>query len=377
MINRKYHLQNVKERLKSNQIVALLGPRQCGKSTLARQIKHDVFYDLEKPSDLAVLSNPTEAFKNYKKLIIIDEVQRKPDLFPFLRYFVDNNRDVKFLLLGSSSRSLIKDSSESLAGRISYYQLSGFAINEIELVKQDDLWLRGGFPKSFLSRNEKFSLQWREDYIRTFLEWDIPQLGIQIPSHTMRRFWMMLSHYNGQIINFSEIGRNFGVSDTTIKKYLDILSGTFMVEQIQPWFANISKRQTKSPKFYFRDTGLFHSLLMISNRKNLLSHPKLGASWESLVLQTIRHFHQGEIYFWNTHANAEIDFLIPTASGMIGIEAKFNEAPKMTPSMKIALEDLNLKKILIVYPGRQNYKLSDEIEVIKLEDLKARVQKFK
>lgn len=376
MIKRSAHFKNVQERFKSAQIVAIIGPRQVGKSTLAHLFKSDVFYDLERPSDFAALENLSEAFKIYKNLIIIDEVQRKPELFSFLRYYVDTHKKSKFLLLGSSSRIMIKETSESLAGRISYYQLSGFALDELKIANQERLWLRGGFPKSYLSRSDAASMQWREDYIRTFLEWDIPQLGIQIPAYTLRRFWMMLAHYNGQIINYSEIGRNFGVSDTTIKKYLDILVGTFMVEQVQPWFANITKRQTKSPKFYFKDTGIFHGLLLISSRKMLLGHPKVGASWESFVLQTLRYFYQGEIFFWNTHADAEIDFLIPTSIGFIGIEAKFNEAPKITPSIKIAKKDLDLKKIFIVYPGDKCYKLDPETDVISLAKLKTKLQNY-
>lgn len=374
MINRDFHLNQIKNRFKSSEIVAILGPRQCGKTTLAKSFKADLFFDLESPQDLAALENPGQAFRGAGRLIVVDEIQRKPDLFPFLRYFVDQNRKTKILLLGSSSRNLIQHSSESLAGRISYYHLGGFSVDEISENQQDRLWLRGGFPKSFLAKSESLSLRWREDYIRTFLEQDIPQLGIQIPALTLRKFWTLLGHYNGQILNYSEIGRNFGISDATTKKYLELLAGTFMVEILAPWHANISKRQVKSPKFYFTDTGIFHSLAQIQSRKNLLSHPKLGSSWESFVLRSIRAQYDKEIYFWNTQSDAEIDFVVPQAKGLIGIEAKFSDAPRITPSMRIALEDLKLKKIFVVYPGDKAYQLAEKITVVPLNEMSKMVK---
>lgn len=369
MIIRKNHIAQIKNRFKNAEVVAILGPRQCGKTTLAGSFKADLKFDLERPQDIAALENPEQAFIDAKKLILIDEIQRQPELFPFLRYFVDHNKQVKLLILGSSSVQLIKQSSESLAGRISYYQMSGFSIDELPLEKHQSLWLRGGFPKSFLASNEKQSLQWREDYIRTFLEQDIPQLGIQIPAHTLRKFWTMLAHYNGQLLNYSEIGKSFGISDTTTKKYLDILAGTFMIEIVQPWHANIAKRQVKSPKFYFTDTGLFHSLSRIFSRRDLLSHPKLGSSWEAFTLSSIRAKYKKEIYFWNTQSDAEIDFIIPQPDGILGIEAKFSDAPKITPSMRNALKDINLKMIYVVYPGNKSYSLSEKIKVVPLSDL--------
>lgn len=373
MIHRDFHLNQIKNRFKATQIVALLGPRQCGKTTLANTFNADLSFDLERPQDLAALENPEQALKEAKKLIVIDEIQRKPDLFPFLRYFADQNPKIKILLLGSSSRQLIQQSSESLAGRISYYHLGGFSVDEVNASEksdqQDRLWLRGGFPKSFLASSEKVSLRWREDYIRTFLEQDIPQLGIQIPSLTLRKFWTLLGHYNGQILNYSEIGRNFGVSDATTKKYIDLLAGTFMVEVVAPWHANISKRQVKSPKFYFSDTGIFHNLAQIQSRKDLLSHPKLGSSWESFVLRSIRARYDKEIYFWNTQSDAEIDFIIPQPKGQIGIEAKFSDAPRITPSMRIALNDLDLKMIYVVYPGDKVYQIAPQIKAVPLNQL--------
>jgi predicted AAA+ superfamily ATPase len=369
MLKRGFHLKMLHKRLRSAGIVAILGPRQCGKTTLAQVFNSDLHFDLENPADLAALENPVQALKNSKRMIVIDEIQRCPELFPYLRHFVDSHKNVKILLLGSSSRDLIRQSSESLAGRISYYQLCGFSCDEVDTDQVDRLWLRGGFPKSFLAKTETTSWQWREDYTRTFLEQDIPQLGIQIPSPTLRRFWVMLAHYGGQVLNYSEIGKNFGASDTTIKKYLDILAGTFMVEILAPYHANISKRQVKSPKFYFRDTGVFHYLLQIRTRKDLLSHPKVGASWETLVLQTIRSRYSGELYFWNTHAHAEIDFVIPSGRSLIGFEAKFSDAPRITPSMKIAIQDLDLQKIFVVYPGEKRYSLAEKIEVIPLHEI--------
>ncbi len=369
MINRDFHLQKIKSRFKASEVVAILGPRQCGKTTLSKSFGADLHFDLENSRDLAALDNPEQAFKGAKKLIVIDEIQRRPDLFPFLRYFVDHNPKIKILLLGSSSRHLIQHSSESLAGRISYYHLGGFSTDEVEPDLVDRLWLRGGFPKSFLAKGEAVSLRWREDYIRTFLEQDIPQLGIQIPSNTLRKFWSLLAHYNGQILNYSEIGRNFGISDVMTKKYLDLLAGTFMIEILAPWYANISKRQVKSPKFYFSDTGIFHSLAQIQSRKDLLSHPRLGSSWESLVLRTLRSRFDKEIYFWNTQSDAEIDFVISQPNGLIGIEAKFSDAPRITPSMRIAIEDLGLKVIFVVYPGDKKYDLSEKIKVIPLTEV--------
>jgi uncharacterized protein len=366
MLDRDFHYTQLKKRLNSVPVVAILGPRQCGKTTVAKSFSSSLYLDLENPEDLALLENPEQTFKGLKGLIVIDEIQRRPELFPFLRSFVDRHPKVKILILGSSSRDLIQQSSESLAGRISYYHLSGFAPGEIQPEKHDLLWLRGGFPRSFLAKTAETSSQWREDYIRTFLERDIPRLGLQIPAQTLRRFWNLLAHYNGQILNYSEIGKNFGISDTTVKKYLDILAGTFMVEILAPWHANISKRQVKSPKFYFRDTGLFHHLSRIQSRKDLLAHPKLGCSWETQVLNAIRFKYDGELYFWNTQAEAEIDFLIPTKKGLVGIEAKFSDAPRITPSMRHALKDLNLQRIEVVYPGTKSYFLADNIQVLPL-----------
>jgi len=339
-------------------------------------MKAELTFDLENPADLSALENPAQALSGAKGLIVIDEIQRKPDLFSFLRYFVDQNKKARFLVLGSASRELIRQSSESLAGRISYYSLSGFSLEEVSSAPshrgsqvQDRLWLRGGFPRSYLAKTEALSQQWREDYMRTFLEQDIPQLGIQIPSHTLRRFWTLLSHYNGQILNYSEIGKNFGISDTTTKKYLDILAGTFMVEVVQPWIANIAKRQIKSPKFYFSDTGIFHQLSRIRSKKDLLAHPKLGSSWEAFVLRNLRFRYRDEVYFWNTQSYAEIDFVIPDKKGLLGIEAKFADAPTLTPSMRHALEDLGLHHIYVVYPGEKSYKLHEKIDVIPLKEL--------
>jgi uncharacterized protein len=368
MINRDFHLKQLRQRLRSSEVVAILGPRQCGKTTLAKHFKANLHFDLENPSDLAALEQPAQALKDAGKgLVVIDEIQRRPDLFPYLRYFVDTHKKARILVLGSSSRELLRQSSESLAGRISYYQLGGFSADELPPGQADRLWLRGGFPKSFLAKSDALSFQWREDYTRTFLEQDIPQLGIRIPAHTLRRFWAMLAHFNGQILNFSELGRSFGASDTTIRNYLELLAGTFMAELLPPYHANIAKRQVKSPKFYFRDTGIFHSLAQIRTRKELLSHPKIGASWESFVLETIRSRYSGELYFWNTHAQAEIDFILPKGRALVGIEAKFADAPKITPSMRIALADLGLEKIYVVYPGENAYDLSENIHVVPLQ----------
>ena len=360
---------------KSHPIVAILGPRQCGKTTLARQycksypsFSRSNYFDLESPADLERLKNPMLVLQNLTGLIVIDEVQRMPNLFPILRVLADNpDLNQQYLILGSASKELLKQSSESLAGRISYLELTPFNLSEAQ--KLDELWVRGGFPKSYLADTEEQSFDWRSFYIRTLLEHDIPNLGIQIPPETLQRFWSMLAHYHGNLFNASELGRSFGASDITIRKYLDILTGTFMIRQLQPYHANLKKRQVKSPKIYFRDSGLLHTLLKVKDRSELFSHPKLGASWEGFALEEViraqKNVYQ-ECYFWSTYSGAEVDLVLPLKQGLIGIEFKFSDAPKMTKSMQLALESLNLTMLYVLYPGEVDYPLSDQIRVMSL-----------
>lgn len=370
MIERKIEFQEISKHIANFRITALLGPRQCGKTTLARQFAADEYFDLENPRDLARLENPQLALENCTGLIVIDEIQRKPDLFPLLRYLVDYIPEQKYLILGSASRDLIRQSSESLAGRISYFTLHGFRKEDVPAKKTGELWMRGGLPLSFLANSEEISNQWRQNYIQTFLERDIPNLGIRIPPETLRRFWQMLSFYHGQILNFSELGRSFGIADTTIRHYLDILKGTFMIRLLQPWFVNIGKRLVKRPKMYIRDSGIFHTLLSIETEKALLRHPKLGSSWEGFALECVlRSIHKPDeqVYFWATHSGAEVDLFWQHDGKNWACEFKFSDAPKLTKSMKSALESLELGKLWVVYPGKTHYKLHPKVIVLPLQ----------
>jgi predicted AAA+ superfamily ATPase len=350
-------------------VVAILGPRQCGKTTLAKAIGADHYFDLENPRDAARLDQPQLALEDLSGVIVIDEIQRLPDLFPLLRYLVDQNKKRKFIILASASRDLIRQSSESLAGRIAYHYLGGFRLSDVGEAKIKILWLRGGLPLSFLSRTDEESHVWRGQYVTTFLERDIPQLGINIPARTLRRFWTMLSHYHGQILNYAELGRSFGVSDMTVRKYCDILEGTFMIRILQPWHVNIGKRLVKRPKFYLRDSGLYHSLSSIETQKQLQTWPKLGASWEGFALDCVCRMlgkQDNEFYFWNTHAGAELDLFWQDRCKNWGVECKYEDAPRLTRSMQTAMNDLQLSKLWIVYPGKQKYQLGKNISVLPL-----------
>ena len=368
-IQRDRALTEIRKLLKIFPVVAILGARQCGKTTLARQLSYDHYFDLENPRDLARLDNPQLALESLTGLIVIDEIQRAPDLFPLLRYLVDTNREQHYLILGSASQSLIKQSSESLAGRIGYHYLSGFGLPDVGAENCRPLWLRGGLPPAFLAETDASSQLWRENYIATFLERDIPQLGIQIPARTLRRFWVMLSHYHGQMLNYAELGRSFGISDMSIRKYIDILEGTFMIRVLQPWHANLKKRLVKRPKIAIRDSGLFHTLMSIETEAQLLSHPKLGASWEGFAMECVSSVLQrGDqpFYFWRTHQGAEVDLFWQRGGKNWGIEFKFNDAPRRTKSMQIAVQDLHLEHLWIVYPGNERYSLDAKITVLPL-----------
>ncbi|NOQ96776.1 MAG: AAA family ATPase [Calditrichae bacterium] len=377
-IVRHKELQILKGRLDTNPIVAILGPRQCGKTTLANQFSGQNIYkevhsfDCEDPRDLARLDNPLLSLELLKGLIIIDEIQRNPELFPILRVLVDKFPDKKFLVLGSASRDLVKQSSESLAGRISFLELSGFALHDISSGEYNELWIRGNFPRAFLAKNQEIAAQWREDFIQTFLERDIPNLGIQIPAITLRRFWAMLAHYHGQIFNAAEIGKSLNFSDKTVKRYLDILSGTYLIRQLQPWYYNTKKRLIKRPKIYFRDSGLFHSFLSIENKEQLLLHPKLGASWEGFALEQIiihLNLQERDVFFWGVHTGAELDLLFQLKGKLWGVEFKYSDTPKITPSMKSALTELNLSHLWIVYPGTESYLLDHNITAVGLYNI--------
>lgn len=372
MIDRKEDLSQIRELIKDFSAVAILGARQVGKTTLARQIGADYYFDLENPRDLAKFENPQLTLEKLNGLVTIDEIQRKPDLFPLLRFLIDQNPKRKFLILGSASKDLIRQSSESLAGRIAYYHLGGLRITDTGKETIDKLWLQGRFPKAFTARSPSSAFKWLNNYISAFLERDIPQLGINIPANTLRKFWSMLAHYNGQIINYSEIAASFGLSEYTVKKYLDILCGTFMVRTLQPWFTNIGKRLVKKPKIYIRDSGILHSLLSIDSMDSLLSHNKLGASWEGFVFEIIAAVlgkPDNELFFWRTHAGNEIDLFWQEHGKNWAVEFKFADAPTLTAPAQAAIKDLNLQHLWIIYPGTDKYKLSNKVAVLPLSKI--------
>lgn len=374
-MDRKTYLSQISRSFKVNRIVALLGPRQCGKTTLAqnyietqKKFPPENYFDLENPRDLARLEEPLTALEHLEGLIIIDEIQRKADLFPTLRYLHDYHPKQHYLILGSASRDLIKQSSESLAGRISYLEVTPFQGIEA-LTQLDKLWLRGGFPRSFLGKNDEISFEWRQNYIKTFVEQDIPSLGFTIPAERIRKFWAVLAHYHGQICNYSELGTAMGLSGHSIKSYMELLSGTFMIRLLHPWFENIKKRQIKTPKIYFRDAGLYHYFLDIESKSHLLTNPKIGASWEGFALENIIQRMAAEpqdCYFWGVHNQAELDLLIHQRGQKWGFEIKYQDAPKLTSSMKMAMEALDLDKLIVIYPGTKNYPLAQKVEVMGL-----------
>lgn len=355
-------------------MVALLGPRQCGKTTLARLIedkRRSVYVDLENPRDLAKFTAPLGFLEQLSGLIIIDEIQRKPELFEILRVLADRS-DFKgrFLILGSVSPRLVKGASESLAGRIAFVDLSGFELEETGRENFRRLWERGGFPRSYLASSRETSLRWRGNFVRSFLERDIPQLGITVPAETLRRFWVMVAHYHGLIWNAAEFARSLGAAEATARRYLDILSGAYMVRQLQPWHENLKKRQVKAPKIYVRDSGILHALLGIEQHSELLSHVKSGASWEGFVVEQI-HLMLGtrDIYFWATHSGAEIDALVLKGGKRIGIEIKFTDSPCVTRSIRIARQDLSLDCVYIVHPGKESFHLERNIHAVSIREL--------
>ncbi|MBI5409914.1 MAG: ATP-binding protein [Nitrospirae bacterium] len=372
MIKRDNLVRQVRSALRRSRAVALVGARQCGKTTLARQLVEadsPNYFDLEDPSGLSRLDEPMTALRSLKGLVVIDEVQRRPDLFPVLRVLTDRKPlPARFLILGSASPELMRQSSESLAGRIETVAMSGFSMSEVGHKAQTRHWLRGGFPPSFLARTESDSLAWRKSFIQTFLERDLPQWGIGAPAAALLRFWTMLAHYHGQIWNAADPARSLGVSEPTVRRYLDILSGVFMIRQLLPWHANLKKRQVKAPKIYFRDTGLLHYLLGIKSERDLHGHPKSGASWEGYVIEEmIKATDPDEVYYWATHSGAEIDLVMVKDRRMLGVECKRIDAPKLTPSMRTALDDLKLDQIAVVYPGIKQYSLDDKVVAVPLK----------
>lgn len=374
MLRQKF-LSLVEQHFQIHKVCALLGPRQCGKTTFSQQfaslkkIPQINIFDLENPLDLARLREPMLALSDLQGFIIIDEIQYKPNLFSILRVLADRE-NIKFLVLGSASKDLIKQSSETLAGRIGYIEMTPFEISEI--LNTNQLWLRGGFPLSYLAKSDELSFLWRQNYIKTFLERDIPNLGFSIPVMQLRKFWIMICHYHGGIFNASELGKSLGISYHTAKNYLDILEGTFMIRVLQPWYENLKKRQVKTPKIYFRDSGIYHTLLGLNNSEAIIYSPKIGASWEGFALEQIIRYYNAETeecYFWSSHNMAEIDLLIFKDGKRIGFEFKYTDTPKITPSIKISLEDLKLDQIKIIFPGNINFKLSEKVEAIGLMSL--------
>lgn len=369
ILTRPFYLDKIKESFEIFKICAVLGPRQCGKTTLARQFTKNIkepvyFFDLEDPTHLDQLKNPKMTLDPLNGLIVIDEIQRRPDLFPYLRVLADYS-DKKFLILGSSSGELLRQSSESLTGRIEYIELTPFSISEVESF--DKHWLLGGFPKAYLS-NYTTSLKWKKNYITSFIERDLPSIDVNLNSSTMWKLWHFLSHYHAQLVNYSDIGRALGVSDMTIRRYLDVLSKTFMVRLLEPWHENISKRQVKAPKIYIRDSGLFHTALGV-NEKEWHIHPKKGPSFEGYVIEEIirKIGADAKFYFWRTQAGAELDLFLIKDDKRIGFEIKLSDSPELTKSMQIALEDLKLDHLYIVNPSESLWKKSDKISVIGIK----------
>ena len=383
MIDRPREIETLRGLLARNPVVGIIGARQVGKTTLARLFAarwqgpvH--YFDLENPEDEARLGVPMLALKELAGLVVIDEIQRLPGLFPVLRVLVDRARSAaRFLVLGSASPELLRQGSETLAGRIIYHELKSLALDEVGMVHQGRLWLRGGFPRAYLARTDAASAEWRRGFIRTFLERDLPQLGITIRSAALRRFWAMLAHYHGQTWNSSEFARSFGVADTTVRNYLDLFTSALVVTQLQPWHENISKRQVRSPKVYIADSGILHTLLNLTHLQDLEKHPKLGASWEGFVIsQVLRRLgaRPEECYFWGTHAGGELDLMVVRGRSRLGFEIKRTSSPRLTPSMRNALKDLKLRSLDVIHAGERTFGLAEKIRAVAfprlLEDIR-------
>ncbi|MBL8952149.1 MAG: ATP-binding protein [Myxococcaceae bacterium] len=386
VFRREQHLSDLERALRRHSVVALLGPRQVGKTTLARQLTDRrggrfTFFDLENPVHAARLTDPMLALSSLQGLVVLDEVQLRPELFPVLRVLADRpRRPAQFLVLGSASPALLRQSSETLAGRIHFHELAGIDLSERGRVPVEKLWLRGGFPRAVSARSDAESAEWREDFVRTFLERDLPQLGIEIAAPDMRRLWTMLAHLHGQIANFSELARSLAISSPSARRWVERLADAFMVRILPPWHANLTKRQVKSPKVYLRDSGLLHTLLTLRHMEALQSHPSLGASWEGFALEClIRHLRVSErqVYFWATHQGAELDLLVEHDGALHGFELKHTSAPKLTESMKIALADLKLSSLHVVYPGSERWQMGPKVWAIPLAHMTELIAPFR
>jgi len=373
MIDRVGDALRVRRALRRSRVVALLGPRQCGKTTLARAfvpVDSRNYFDLEDPASLARLAAPETALAPLRGLVVVDEIQRRPDLFPLLRVMADRHPlPARFLILGSASPDVVRHSSETLAGRLEIVHLEGFRLADLGVSRLHRHWLRGGLPPSFTARAEADSLAWRRQFIQTIVERDLPQLGVTIPAVTLHRFWSMVAHYHGQTWNGAELARALGVGEGTTRRYLDLMTGIFMLRQLPPWFENLAKRQVKAPKVYVRDSGLLHALLGITSRHDLELHPKVGASWEGYALEEVLKAQQpDQVYFWATHNGAELDLLLFKGGRRIGVECKRVDAPVMTKSMHVALADLRLDRLYVVYPGTRRYDLGSRVSAVPLRE---------
>lgn len=380
-IPRPYHLRRLTLLLRERPVVALLGARQVGKSTLARQLAAarrgpTTWFDLENPVDVARLSEPGLELRPLRGLVVLDEIQRLPDVFPLLRVLADRPRTpARFLVLGSASPELLRQTSETLAGRVAFHALAGFDLREVGDL--DRLWLHGGFPRAYLARSPAASRRWRDDFISTFLERDLPELGSTVPSTTLRRFWTMLAHWHGQLWNGAEFSRAFGVAHTTVRRYLDLLTSVFVVRQLPPWHENVAKRQVRAPKVYVGDSGILHALLGLNSRDALVSHPKVGASWEGFVVGQVCHLlaaRPEQCFHWSTYSGAELDLLVVAGSRRYGFEVKRTEAPRLTPSMRSALETLDLRRLDVVHAGQRTYRLAPRVRALSAARLAAELR---
>lgn len=373
-IPRSHLTRRLERSLSRFPVTLLLGPRQCGKTTLARQIAGATahYFDLEDPSTALQPEVAKQVLAPLRGLVIIDEFQRQPALFELLRVLADRTPTrARFLILGSASPDLVRGASETLAGRVATCEMSGFGVAEIPARKQSALWMRGGFPRSYLARSDAVSFSWRSSFVQTFLERDIPQLGLRVPSHALRRFWTMLAHYHGQIWNAAELARSMGVGEKAVRHYLDILAGAFMVRQLLPWFENVGKRLVKSPRIYLRDPGILHFLLGVRTRQEILAHPKLGASWEGFALEQVIELLEAEhdAFFYRTHAGAELDLMIVRGGKRYGFEFKYADSPAVTKSMRVAMVDLRLEELFVVHPGEQTHALDERIRLLPIADV--------
>lgn len=371
-LNRPSWIKSIETALSRYPVTLLLGPRQCGKTTLARDIhasRGGAYFDLEDPESPLQPEVAKQVLKSLQGLVVIDEFQRQPELLPLLRVLADRpDNQAKFLVLGSASFDLVRGISETLAGRAAFIELSGFNLSEAGVQQMTALWLRGGFPRSYLAESDASSIDWRQNFIQSFLERDIPLLGIRIPSHALRRFWVMLAHLHGQVWNSADLARSMGTKEDTARRYLDILTGSFMVRQLSPWFENVGKRLVKAPKIYLRDSGILHALLGLKDFNQVHSHPKLGSSWEGFALEQVISLAavERDAYFYRTHGGAELDLLIMRAGKRFGFEFKYGDAPRTTKSMHIVIKDLGLDRLWVVYPGETRYEMAEKIEALPL-----------